>query len=244
MSADLQDLEQKLGSTFRNRELLVRALTHKSLSFERKPADDSFVDNEQLEFLGDSILGFVVSESLIRRYPEYAEGRLSKLKAHLVSAAHLYRVAQSLDLGLFLQLGRGEEMSGGREKKALLANAVEAVIAAIYLDGGIEAARDFIVSRLVEAFGLPDRGLEDEVNDYKTALQERTQALGLAMPRYLIAKENGPDHAKTFIVEVRVGADVACRGEGPSKKSAGQMAAKAVLEQLSAEVPTTARVRS
>jgi ribonuclease-3 len=153
-------------------------------------------------------------------------------------------VAQSLELGRFLQLGRGEEMSGGREKKALLANALEAVIAAIYLDAGLDVARDFIVSRLVEAFGLPERGMDDEVNDYKTALQERTQALGLAMPRYLIAKENGPDHAKTFVVEVRVGAGVSSRGEGPSKKSAGQMAAKAVLEQLAAEVPTTARVRS
>jgi ribonuclease III len=244
MGADLQDLEQKLGCTFQDRNLLIRALTHKSLSFERKPADETFVDNEQLEFLGDSILGFVVSESLIRRYPDYAEGRLSKLKAHLVSAAHLYRVAQALELGQFLQLGRGEEMSGGREKKALLANAVEAVIAAIYLDGGLELVREFIVSRLFGAFGLPERGLDDEVNDYKTALQERTQALGLAMPRYLIAKENGPDHAKTFVVEVRVGPDVTSRGEGPSKKSAGQMAAKAVLEQLAAVVPTTARVRS
>jgi ribonuclease III len=244
MSADLQDLEQKLGNAFHDRELLVRALTHKSLSFERKPADDTFVDNEQLEFLGDSILGFVVSESLIHRYPEYAEGRLSKLKAHLVSAAHLYRVAKSLELGRFLQLGRGEEMSGGREKRALLANALEAVIAAIYLDAGLDAAREFIVSRLVEPSGLPEPGMDEEINDYKTALQERTQALGLAMPRYLIAKENGPDHAKTFVVEVRVGPGVASRGEGPSKKSAGQMAAKAVLELLASEVPTTARVRS
>ncbi len=244
MSADFQDLEQKLGRPFQNRDLLIRALTHKSASSERKTAEDSLADNEQLEFLGDSILGFVVSDSLIRRYPDYSEGRLSKLKAHLVSAAHLHAVAQSLQLGRFLQLGRGEEMSGGREKKALLANALEAVIAALYLDGGLEVVRDFIVMRLIEAFRLAEPGQEEEVNDYKTALQERTQALGLPMPRYLIAKENGPEHAKTFIVEVRVGSEVTSRGEGPSKKSAGQMAAKAVLEHLAGQVPTTFRVRS
>jgi ribonuclease-3 len=233
MPADLQVLEASLGRPFANRELLIRALTHKSLCFERKPsAAAGFVDNEQLEFLGDSILGFVVSECLIRRYPHYPEGRLSKLKAHLVSAAHLHLVAQSMDLGAYLHLGRGEEMSGGREKRALLANALEAIIAAIYLDGGIDAARDFVVRKMVDEWNPKDDSEEDRVADYKTALQERVQALGLPQPRYIIAKENGPEHAKTFIVEVRVGSAYSSRGEGPSKKAAGQCAAKTILEGL------------
>src|SRR5712692_45991 len=149
MPADLQVLETKLGYVFRRKNLLVRALTHKSLSFERKPEEGEFIDNEQLEFLGDSVLGFLVSEYLVIRYPSFPEGRLSKLKAHLVSAAHLYTIAQDLEMGTFLHLGRGEEMSGGREKKALLANALEAVIAALYLDGGLDPAFNFIVKHIV-----------------------------------------------------------------------------------------------
>jgi ribonuclease-3 len=231
MPADLQVLETSLGRPFQNRELLIRALTHKSLCPEKKP-ETGFIDNEQLEFLGDSILGFVISECLIGRYPLYPEGRLSKLKAHLVSAAHLHQVAQAMDLGAFLHLGRGEEMSGGREKRALLANALEAIIAAIYLDGGMEAAREFVVRKMVEEWDLKDHADEDRVADYKTALQERAQALGLPQPRYIIAKENGPEHAKTFVVEVRVGSTFSARGEGPSKKAAGQGAAKSILESL------------
>jgi len=232
MPADLQVLEASLGRPFANRELLIRALTHKSLCFEKKPGEAGFIDNEQLEFLGDSILGFVVSECLIRRFPQHPEGRLSKLKAHLVSAAHLHLVAQSLDLGVYLHLGRGEEMSGGRAKRALLANALEAVIAAIYLDGGMDAARDFIVRKMVDEWNVKDSGEEDRVADYKTALQERAQVLSLPQPRYIIAQENGPEHAKTFVVEVRVGSAFSGRGEGPSKKAAGQSAAKSVLEAL------------
>jgi ribonuclease III len=232
MPADLQVLEASLGHAFANRELLIRALTHKSLCSEKKLGENGFIDNEQLEFLGDSILGFVVSECLIQRYPSYPEGRLSKLKAHLVSATHLHLVAQSMDLGLFLHLGRGEEMSGGREKRALLANALEAVIAAVYLDGGMDAARDFIVRKLVDEWGPNDTGEGDRVADYKTALQERAQVLGLPQPRYVIAKENGPEHAKTFVVEVRVGSAFSARGEGASKKAAGQNAAKSVLKDL------------
>src|SRR2546428_1960156 len=133
MSAELTALETALGHTFRDRELLDRALTHKSRIYEKSADSEPSSDNEQLEFLGDAILGFVVSESLVRRYASYPEGRLSKLKAHLVSAARLYEVAQALSLGEYLFLGRGEEMSGGREKKALLSDAVEALIAALYL---------------------------------------------------------------------------------------------------------------
>lgn len=233
MPADLLVLEASLGRPFANRELLIRALTHKSLCFERKLGGEAgFIDNEQLEFLGDSILGFVVSECLIQRYPLHPEGRLSKLKAHLVSAAHLHLVARSMDLGAYLHLGRGEEMSGGREKRALLANALEAVIAAIYLDGGIDVARDFIVGKLVDEWDHKDSREEDRVADYKTALQERAQVLSLPQPRYIIAQENGPEHSKTFVVEVRVGPAFSGRGEGLSKKAAGQSAAKSVLEAL------------
>jgi ribonuclease-3 len=231
MPADLHVLEASLGHSFVSRDLLIRALTHKSLE-KKSPSDASSVDNEQLEFLGDSILGFVVSVCLVSRYPSYPEGRLSKMKAHLVSAAHLHKVARALELGAYLHLGRGEEMSGGREKRALLANALEAIIAAIYLDAGIEPARDFIVRKLVDEWDLTDSSEQDHVVDFKTALQERAQALGLPQPRYIIAKENGPEHAKTFVVEVRVGPAFSGRGEGPSKKSAGQSAAKSVLEQM------------
>src|ERR1700722_11519312 len=149
MVADLQILETALGHTFRDRNLLERALTHKSRIYEKASEGQSASDNEQLEFLGDAILGFVVSECLVRRFASYPEGRLSKLKAHLVSAARLHEVAQELGLGEYLFLGRGEEMSGGREKKALLSDAVEALIAALYVDAGLEKARDFIETRVV-----------------------------------------------------------------------------------------------
>src|SRR5581483_4868953 len=140
----VDQLEATLGHRFKDRKLLERALTHKSRVYE-KNLQNVLDDNEQLEFLGDSILGFVVSEVLVARYPGSPEGRLSKLKAHLVSSSHLYEVAQDLQLGDHLLLGRGEEMSGGREKKALLADATEAIIAAIYLDGGVDAVRAFII---------------------------------------------------------------------------------------------------
>jgi len=212
MPADLQVLEAKIAYTFHDRNLLVRALTHKSLSFERKSPDGIAIDNEQLEFLGDSVLGFLISEYLVRDYPSFPEGRLSRLKAHLVSAAYLHKIAAVLDLGSYLHLGKGEEMSGGREKKALLANALEAVIAAIYLDGGIECTRQFVVRMLVGEWDLSHISESEQVKDYKTALQERTRILKLPQPRYLIATENGPEHAKTFVVEVRVGAAHSGRG--------------------------------
>lgn len=231
MKADLQVLEDHIGHRFRDRSLLVRALTHKSVCTDRKTVSTPLFDNEQLEFLGDSILGFIVSEVLLQRCPLYPEGKLSKLKAHLVSAAHLYKTAQSLNLGDFLHLGRGEEMSGGRHKRALLADAMEAVIAAMYLDGGMDVARRLVVDRLVNTFPAAD-GSEDRITDYKTALQERAQALSLPQPRYHIVEESGPEHAKTFVIEVKVGAALATRGEGTSKKAAGQGAAKVMLEML------------
>ncbi len=233
MSADLEVLEKALGHTFRNRELLKRALTHKSRIYEKAAEGQISTDNEQLEFLGDAILGFVVSECLVRRHATYPEGRLSKLKAHLVSAARLHEVAQILGLGGYLFLGRGEEMSGGREKKALLSDAVEALIAAIYLDAGIETAQHFIESLVVGELEAPQDGRESPVTDYKSALQETAQALKLPPPRYSIVAEDGPEHSKTFTVEVRLGKEWASRAQGLSKKNAGQKAAQQILQQLS-----------
>ncbi|HEY6390719.1 MAG TPA: ribonuclease III [Bryobacteraceae bacterium] len=226
---DLDILEGVLGHRFGNRELLERALTHKSCGSEKSPEEPT-ADNEQLEFLGDAILGFVVSETLVARNPTFPEGRLSKLKAHLVSAAHLHEVALQAQLGAYLILGRGEEMSGGRRKKTLLANALEAVIAALYLDGGLEPASSFIVKRVVGDAPAPDEAAK--VFDYKSALQEMAQALKLPQPRYATVDERGPEHTKTFLVEVRVGRDWVSQAEGMSKKSAGQRAAQLILQQL------------
>jgi ribonuclease-3 len=232
MSADLEILERALGHTFQSRELLERALTHKSRIYEKSAEGQPTTDNEQLEFLGDAILGFVVSECLVRRYAAYPEGRLSKLKAHLVSAARLHEVAQDLNLGEYLLLGRGEEMSGGREKKALLSDAVEALIAAMYLDAGLEVSRQFIETRVVGVFQEHENGAESTVNDHKSALQEMAQALKLPPPRYDTVAEDGPEHSKTFTVEVRVGKEWVSQAQGLSKKSAGQRAAQQILQQL------------
>jgi ribonuclease-3 len=230
---DLDLLERELGHRFGDRELLERALTHKSRIHER-PEESAPTDNEQLEFLGDAILGFVVSECLVNRHASLPEGHLSKLKAHLVSATRLHEVAQSLKLGEFLFLGRGEELSGGRAKKALLSDAVEALIAALYLDGGMEAARGFIETHVVGPAELTAELPGANVADYKSALQEIAQALKLPPPRYVIVNEDGPEHSKTFTVEVRVGKEWVSQAEGLTKKTAGQKAAQQVLQQLSA----------
>jgi ribonuclease-3 len=232
MSADLAILEGLLGHTFQNRQLLTQALTHKSRIYEKSAEGIPAADNEQLEFLGDSILGFAVSELLVRKFAAYPEGRLSKLKAHLVSAARLYEVAQELNLGEYLFLGRGEELSGGREKKALLSDAVEALIAAIYLDAGLDSAKQFIEHHIVGTLDAPADGIETAVNDFKSALQETAQSLKLPPPRYVIVAEEGPEHSKTFTVEVRLGKDWISQAQGLSKKSAGQKAAQQVLAQL------------
>jgi ribonuclease III len=232
MTADLTILETALGHSFKDRELLERALTHKSRVYEKAAESGIAADNEQLEFLGDSILGFVVSECLVRRFASFPEGRLSKLKAHLVSAARLHEVAQELGLGEYLILGRGEEMSGGREKKALLSDAVEALIAALYLDAGLEVARRFIETRVIGALHSSENAAESAVTDYKSALQEMAQTLKLPPPRYVIVAENGPEHSKTFTVEVRLGKEWVSQAQGLSKKSAGQRAAQQILQQL------------
>ena len=233
MAENLAVLEGAIGHRFADRVLLERALTHKSRAHEMTgQASPAGSDNEQLEFLGDAILGFLVSECLVQRFPDAEEGRLSKLKAHLVSAAHLHGVAQELALGDFLYLGKGEEMSGGREKKALLSDALEALIAALYQDGGIERTRAFIETHVVGTFADSDGSADSSVRDYKSALQETAQTLGLPPPRYSTAHEEGPEHSKTFTVEVRFGTAWIARADGPSKKAAGQKAAELILRQL------------
>lgn len=237
---DLTSLETEIGYEFGNRELLGRALTHSSHVHEQ-PAGHSvpLADNEQLEFLGDAILGFLISEALVESLPEFSEGRLSKLKAHMVSAAHLYGVAERLHLGQYLQLGRGEEMSGGRFKRTLLVDALEALIAALYLDAGIDRTRQFVKQyvagdpAVVTLFTSGDP--PSTLTDFKSALQELARARHFPLPRYVILKETGPEHSKTFTIEVRVGKDFVAQGEGYSKKNAAQNAARLALEQLLAQ---------
>jgi len=233
MRADAAVLETALGYGFRDRETLVRALTHKSRAYEAGPPGKPTLDNEQLEFLGDAILGFIVSDWLVRRYPSHPEGRLSKLKAHLVSANHLFTVAQRLGLGQHMLLGRGEEMSGGREKKALVGDAIEAVLAAIYIDGGVDAAREFVERFVLANPEQYEYHADFNVPDFKSTLKETAQTLNLPRPIYMIVEETGPEHAKTYTVEARVGQQFSSRGCGPSKKCAGQKAAESILQQLS-----------
>lgn len=227
MHADLSEFESRLGYTFQQRELLNRALTHKSYSHEAK--NDTLRDNETFEFLGDSVLGFVIGDLLFRRFPELDEGALSKMKAYLVSATSLAEKARVYGMGDVLFLGVGEEKSGGRKKDSLLANLFEAMLAAVYIDGGIDPVR-----QLIERTFTPDLEAIDEQNllfqDYKTALQEQAQGSGLPLPEYSVVGEVGPDHDKRFIVEVRVG-NLVTRGEGSSKKEAQQQAAKHALRE-------------
>lgn len=239
MEEALAALQEKLGYQFHSKQLLLRALTHKSRAFENGPAGSTerTGDNEQLEFLGDAILGFLISELLFARHPSFPEGRLSQLKALLVSATHLHESAQSLGLGEYLLLGRGEELSGGREKRALLADAMEAIIAAMYLDGGMSPVKQFVLSHVVGEFDEAAGEDESLVVDYKAALQEMTQTLRLPSPRYITVREAGPEHRKTFTVEARVGLELAENADGTSKKAAGQLAAQKMLECLLTQYP-------
>jgi ribonuclease III len=246
---DTSELENALGHTFQGRAVLDRALTHSSFAREAEtaagtdPASDGIGDNEQLEFLGDAVLSFVVSQELFRRYPSYTEGDLSKLRAHIVSARALIRPARKLEIGSYLRFGRGEEKSGGRTKNALLVNALEALIAALYLDAGLAIAHRFIVSAVLEPAlaELQNRGAGAlPVTDFKSALQEIVHASGRPHPRYSIVKEEGPDHRKVFTVEVRVapslsgGSEFFTRAEASTKKRAEQRAARQAWEYLQA----------
>lgn len=236
MRAELASLETKIDHRFSNPEILVRALTHSSHANEARMGTGPPRDNEELEFLGDSILGFLIAEALVARFPEYKEGQLSRLKAHLASAVHLYGVARRLDLGSYLELGRSEEMSGGRAKRTLLVDALEAVIAAMYLDGGIEPVRHFVASHVLDAppgdVDGTDGALPAGITNFKSALQELAQARKLPHPKYVLVREKGPEHAKVFTVEVRVGAEWTSQADGRTKKTAAQRAARGVYERL------------
>src|ERR1700730_6209230 len=222
---DLSDVEERLGYRFKRRDILNRALTHKSYSHEAR--QDGVQDNETFEFLGDSVLGFVIGDLLFQRFPTLDEGALSKITAYLVSASSLAVKARNYEMGEVIYLGVGEEKSGGRKKESLLANVFEAMIAAIYLDGGISPPRRMIESSFARDLESVD---EDDLlfQDYKTALQELAQGKGLQLPEYSVIDEVGPDHDKRFIVEVKVGSHLA-RGEGSSKKEAQQQAARHAL---------------
>jgi ribonuclease-3 len=189
------------------------------------------IDNESLEFLGDAVLGFVVADALFRRYTDYTEGQKSKIKASVVSTQSLARHAERLKLGEHLILGRGEEKTGGRFKAALLADAYEALIAAIYLDGGIDAASNFLLRELAEAI---EAGQQPDFHgeDFKSALQERLQSLGKPLPEYRVVNEEGPDHRKVFHVHVVVAGDIVATATGRAKKEAEQEAAKKALEKI------------
>ena len=227
----MQELERKLNYAFRNPALLQEALNHSSYANEHRAAH--LHSNERLEFLGDSVLGFVTAEFLFQRHPEAPEGDLTRIRAALVCEQSLYEVAQRLGLGQYLKLGRGEEAGGGRERTSILADAVEAVFAAVYLDGGIDAARELIHRCLLDV--QRESVVEERRRDYKTALQELVQRQADQVLTYRMAGEQGPDHAKTFRAEVLLNGAVIGAGDGHSKKEAEQAAAKAALEALDEE---------
>jgi len=231
---ELEPLERIIGYRFRDRGLLEHALTHRSRVHE--DASGGVFDNESMEFLGDSVLGFVIAAMLFREFPQHNEGQKSKLKASLVSAASLARLAEQIDLGAFLILGRGEEKTGGRRKHAIIADCYEALIAAIYLDGGIEPAQRFIEQQFAAlvAEARKTGAAAAFTDDWKSALQEYLQARGLGLPAYRLAGELGPDHRKSFLVEVVVDGEAIASAQGRSKKEAAQSAARAALEKLSA----------
>ena len=244
LADEFAPLERRIDYRFRDVGLLEHALTHRSRAHE--DASGGVFDNESLEFLGDAVLGFVIADRLFRDFPQHDEGRKSKLKSWLVSAPTLAELGERLGLGEFLLLGRGEERSGGRRKQALVADGYEALIAAIHLDGGIDAARAFIEREFEELLARArEHGLDAEVNaDYKSALQEWAQGRGRGLPQYRVAGQTGPDHRKRFLVEVWLDGAPVGRAEGLSKKQAAQQAARQALETLTAADTGAARRRS
>ena len=227
----MRELEKKLNYTFRDPGLLGEALSHSSYANEHRSA--GLRSNERLEFLGDSVLGFVTAEFLFLQHPDLPEGDLTRIRAALVCEQSLYEVARKLDLGRYLKLGRGEEAGGGRERTSILADATEAVFAAVYLDGGIGAASALIHRCLLDA--EKEEVVEERRRDYKTALQELVQRQADQVLTYRMIGEEGPDHDKTFLAEVLLNGIQVGTGSGHSKKEAEQSAAKAALRKLEAE---------
>jgi len=225
--------QDTLGYSFRNSQFLLEALTHSSFAQEsaERPRD-----NEQMEFLGDAVLTFVVSVMLADAFPDWEEGKLTRARAHLVAAPHLHSVASRLNLGQYLRLGRGEEKTGGRDKPALMVNALEAVVAALYRDGGIEAASNFI-ARFIVPQDMAAAADELFSIDYKSALQEYLQAERIPPAEYRV-EESGPEHQKTFTVEALAGDNLIARGRGGSKKVAEQEAARLILAKLRRKTDT------
>lgn len=222
----MQKLEEKIGYRFHNRELLQTALTHSSYANERHGECESY---ERLEFLGDSVLGLVTAEYLFTRRAQLPEGRMTRLRAELVCEASLHKTALALGLGSYMRLGRGEEHTGGRERPSILADMVEAIIAALYLDSGMEEARRFILANILRdaELGEGHRGA-----DYKTQLQELVQRRSNQVIAYSLVEETGPDHDKTFAFEVLINGVPSGSGSGKTKKEAEQMAARRALENL------------
>ena len=227
----MRELEKKLNYTFRDPGLLGEALSHSSYANEHRSA--GLRSNERLEFLGDSVLGFVTAEFLFLQHPDLPEGDLTRIRAALVCEQSLYEVARKLDLGRYLKLGRGEEAGGGRQRTSILADATEAVFAAVYLDGGIGAASTLIHRVLLDA--EKEEVVEERRRDYKTALQELVQRQADQVLTYRMIGEEGPDHDKTFLAEVLLNGTQVGTGSGHSKKEAEQSAAKAALRKLEAE---------
>lgn len=223
------DAQRAIGYRFGRPALLDEALTHKSYVNEQKNSDSQ--DNERLEFLGDAVLSLIISEHVVAALPDASEGELSKLKARLVSEVSLAKAARSLGLGLLLRLGRGEERNQGHDKDSLLANAFEAVLAAIYLDGGLEAARAFAVRACAGELAQVGNAAGAQ-GDYKTQLQEWCQKRYETLPQYVTVRESGPDHQKLFEVQVTIQGDLAGEGAGRTKKEAEQVAAKQAVEQI------------
>jgi ribonuclease III len=225
----LLDLENLLGYRFKNQDLLWQALTHRSFVNENEA--DHFRNNESLEFLGDSVLGFLISSRIFQNHPGLTEGELSKIKAYLVSAANLVRLAESIHLGDFIRLSRGEEKTGGRAKRAIVVDAYEAIIGALYLDGGVEAASEFVGRQVGEFLEVLDLK-QLTYGDFKSALQEQLHDLGRPEPIYRVVNELGPDHRKTFVVQVIIHGEVVAESSGRTKKEAQQSAARLALETL------------
>lgn len=224
----VRELEKRLEYNFHQPSLLIQALTHKSYANENRLGMAGH--NERLEFLGDTVLDFIISDFIMKLCPDSPEGELSKLRAVVVSEPNLFKVAARLGLGEYLFLGKGEELTGGREKPSLLANAVEAIIAAVYLDAGLDEAYHFIRNNFENDIKAMVAG--GMVYDYKTELQEACQSRFGELPKYTVVNETGPDHQKIFEVEIEAEGRALGKGSGKSKKEAEQHAARVALETL------------
>jgi ribonuclease-3 len=226
----LNSLEKKLGYVFKEKNLLNKSLTHKSYANEKSGA---LKNNERFEFLGDSVLDLLVSEHMLKEYPQYAEGRLSKIRAAVVNEGCLADIAGEIDLGTYLLLGKGEDLSGGRVKNSILANAFEALAGGVFLDGGLEKASEvflpYLDKKIISFAG------NSHFKDFKSELQEFTQVSRGCIPSYSITNETGPDHEKHFEVTVMIGDESMGEGNGRTKKEAEQMAAKMALQKLNSE---------